>query len=85
MLIGTFCRFSVRFCAVTVTTPSVVVFCFAGEVVSGGGDCPVSCATAGAAMARQMAVASGNRTNLARRAFMACLDLFVCMRCPLIR
>ena len=85
MLIGTFCRFSVRFCAVTVTTPSVVVFCFAAGVASGGADWPVSCATAGAAMARQMAAASGTRINAARRAFMACLDLLACMRFPLIR
>jgi hypothetical protein len=75
----------VRFCAVTVTTPRVVVFCFAVDVVSGGVDCPVSCATAGAAMARQMAAASGNRINVARLAFMACLELLACMRFPLIR
>ena len=37
MLIGTFCRFSVRFCAVTVTASRVAVFSLAWSSGAGAG------------------------------------------------
>jgi hypothetical protein len=52
MLIGTFCRFSLRFCAVTVTASSVAAL-FS----------ELSCATTDALMARLMAMVNGTRVK----------------------
>ena len=84
MLTGTFCRFSVRFCAVTVTALSVATFCSAAGVVPvGAWVWPVSCAKAAELMAKQIAAASGNRFNLARRVPAGCLPLVLCIGSPL--
>jgi len=67
MLIGTFCRSSVRLCAVTVTVPRVLTFCAAAEVVAADAGCSAtSWASAGAATAKLIAAASGKRANITR-------------------
>ena len=66
MLIGTFCRFSSRFCADTVTVPSVAAFLLvAGALVvsvacSGSSATAASCAKAAELIAKQMAAANGS-------------------------
>jgi hypothetical protein len=70
MLIGTFCRFSSRFCAVTVTVPRPAVRSsgFFGASVG------ASCATATELIARQTATASAARAG--RRCWRAFLLVF---------
>ncbi len=60
MLTGTSCRFSVRFCAVTVTASRVTA--------RSSGGVGVSCAKAVETIARQIAAASGTRARVAARA-----------------
>ncbi|GGY30699.1 hypothetical protein GCM10008098_25290 [Rhodanobacter panaciterrae] len=75
-----------RFCAVTVTSLNVVVFGFmagfAAVVVVDDAGATVSCAKAGAAMARQIAAASGKRTNRTRCALVIFFDLLACIKLP---
>ena len=83
MLIGTFCRFSVRFWAVTVTVLSVATFCSAAGVPAGAWACPASCAKAAELMAKQIAAASGRRFNVDRR--VCAVPLVLCIGSPLSR
>jgi hypothetical protein len=83
MLIGTFCRFSVRFCAVTVTALSVATFFCVVGVASGAGVWAASCAKAVPVMARQIAAASGNRVNRVLGFLAGCPVLVLCMCSPL--
>jgi hypothetical protein len=78
MLIGTFWTSSVRFCAVTVTEPKVATLGLLAVVAPAAVAAAwlVSCAIAGAAIAKQIATASGTRVNLTRGELLAGLEPF---------
>jgi hypothetical protein len=57
----------------------VVVFGFAAGATLDVWACPASCAKAGAAMATQIAAASGNLTSLMYRVPAVFLNLLVCI------
>src|SRR5688572_17583069 len=69
MLIGTFCRFSERFCEVTVTVSRTSASRWPAAVCVGWAGCAgcvaASWANAGEANARQMAAVSGKRLSRA--------------------
>src|SRR5687768_3348028 len=65
MLIGTFCRFSVRFCEVTVTVSSTTASRSVALCGVVGAAVVASCANAGEAKARQIAAVSGKRLGRA--------------------